>query len=261
LRIAVLAAASLFAGAPAHAQNVLPPSPGADGTDIVLELGGGGAVAPAYEGADDYLLSPWPIVSLHYLRLPYFGEFGGGPATGFSFAPSFRYVAKRDADDYDDLEGLDDVDAAFELGATVGYRYDMFRGFATLRQGLGGHHGLIGEIGLDAIAAPTPKLEVSLGPRLGFASEDYLDTYLGVTAAESAASGLREFDPDGGLKGIGIEANLRYALSPRWSLVGNAGYERLIGDAADSPITNVGSENQFTAGLGLTYTFGLDLFR
>lgn len=261
MRLSVLTAALLALGiGPTFGQVAPLPSPGADGTDIELELGLGGLVRPAYEGADDYLFQPWPIVTLHYLRLPVLGEFGGGPETGFLFSPSFRYVPERDEDDHDDLAGLDDVDAAFELGATIGYRYGMFRGFATLRQGLGGHHGLVGELGADAIFEPTQKFTVSLGPRLGFASDDYLDTYLGVSAAESIASGLPEYDPGGGFKSLGFEGEARYALTPKWSLVGEAGYDRLIGDAADSPIAEAGSVNQFNAGIGLTYRFGLDLY-
>ena len=170
-------------------------------------------------------------------------------------------MPSRDEDDYSDLEGLGDVSAAYEFGATVGYRYDFVRGFLTLRQGFGGHHGVVGEVGVDVIAEPLPKLTLSLGPRLGLASSDYLDTYLGVDAEQSAASGLREFDPDGGVSGVGLEVEARYALTPAWSVVANAGYERLVGDAADSPVTDVGSENQFTAGIGVTYRFGLDLFK
>jgi outer membrane scaffolding protein for murein synthesis (MipA/OmpV family) len=113
---------------------------------------------------------------------------------------------------------------------------------------------------VDAIVEPTPRLSVSAGPRLHFADSEYLDTYLGVSAEQSADSGLSEFDPDGGLKGVGVEAEARYALTQRWSLVGSAGYERLVGDAADSPIADAGSENQFTAALGLTYRFGIDFY-
>jgi len=233
---------------------------GANGEDIVLELGGGALVRPAYEGADDYTLHPWPIVELRFLRLPVLGTFGGGPETGLSFAPSFRFVEERDDDDYSELTGLGDVDFAFEAGGKVGYRQGMLRGFVAIRHGFGGHEGIVGEAGLDLIVAPTPSLEVSGGPRLSFASDDYLDTYLGVTAAQSAASGLPVFDPDGGIKGVGVAGEAKYALTPRWSLVGEAGYERLIGDAADSPITDRGSENQFSAAIGLSYRFGLNLY-
>jgi outer membrane scaffolding protein for murein synthesis (MipA/OmpV family) len=265
LAVRVLAFSTLLLGVANSAWSQEPPPPpdaalGAAAEDIVLELGGGGLVGPAYEGADDYLISPLPFVRLHYLRLPHVGAFGGGPEAGLSIGPSFRFVPERDDDDYSELEGLGDVDAAFELGGTISYRLDMWRGFATARHGFGGHDGIVGELGVDAIVEPTSRLTVSAGPRLHFADSDYLDTYLGVTAAQSAASGLSEFDPDGGLKGVGVEAEARFALTPRWSIVGSAGYERLVGDAADSPITEAGSENQFTAALGLTYRFGLDFF-
>ena len=101
---------------------------------------------------------------------------------------------------------------------------------------------------------------MALGPRLFFASEDYLQTYLGVTPAQAAASGLPVFDPDGGIRGVGLEADFKYRISQRWSVVGEVGYERLVLDAAESPIAELGSENQFAAALGLTYRFDLDLF-
>jgi outer membrane protein len=53
---------------------------------------------------------------------------------------------------------------------------------------------------------------------------------------------------------------LRYEFAPKWAVRGEFIYEKLIGDAADSPIVQVGSENQFTAKLGLTYLFQLKLF-
>ena len=261
-RLAVAAIAAVLA-TPARAQDPLPPDAplnvGPD--DLVLELGIGAqgraglhrrrrlSAATLADRADSL------SASAGYRRVR------RRPETGLFVGPSFRYVPSRDEDDYSDLEGLGDVSAAYEFGATIGYRYDFVRGFLTLRQGFGGHHGVVGEVGVDLIAEPLPKLSVSLGPRLGLASSDYLDTYLGVDAEQSAASGLREFDPDGGIKGVGLEAEARYALTPAWSVVANAGYERLVGDAADSPVTDVGSENQFTAGIGVTYRFGLDLFK
>jgi outer membrane protein len=136
----------------------------------------------------------------------------------------------------------------------------MFRAVAAVRQGFGGHDGIVGEGGVDFVVEPVPPLTVSVGPRVSFASEDYMETYFGVDAAQSAASGLPVFDAEGGIKGVGVEAEWRYALTRRWALVGEAGYERLVSDAADSPITEVGSENQFSAALGLTYRFGLDFY-
>ena len=45
-------------------------------------------------------------------------------------------------------------------------------------------------------------------------------------------------------------------LGSRWGLFSYARYERLIGDAAKSPIVRrFGSRDQLSAGLGLSYTF------
>ncbi len=234
---------------------------GANGEDIVLEFGGGGKVRPAYEGADDYTVQPWPVVELHFLRLPFLGSIGGEPESGFSFAPSFRVVPDRDDDDHPELTGLDDIDLAVELGGTLSYRMGMLRPLVTVRHGFGGHDGIIGEAGLDFVAEPRPDLSVSFGPRLHFADSDYLETYLGVTPAEAMpASAFPAFEPDGGVKGAGLEGEAKYRLTRNWAIVGKASYERLLGDAAESPIAEEGSENQFTAALGLTYRFGLDLF-
>ncbi len=251
---------SLFA-APAAAQQ--PSSDwifGANGEDLVLEVGGGPKLTPAYEGADDYTFVPWAIVDLRYLHLPGIGTFGGGPEGGFSFGPSFRFVRARDSGDYSQLSGLSDVDFAVEVGGKAAYRYDMIRGSLAVRRGFGGHNGFVVDLGLDAVVDPTPELSVSFGPRLYLASDDYMQTYFGVTPAESAASGLAAFDPSGWLKGAGVEGEMRYALSRHWAVRGKAGYERLLADAADSPITRAGSRNQFNAAIGLTYRFGLDLF-
>lgn len=262
MRIPLVALAAFWLASPAMAQT---PTDdwifGAGGEDIVLEVGGGPLVKPAYDGADEYIVRPWPSVTLDYLRLPGIGTFGGSSQKdGFKFKPSFRFVRERDASEYSDLAGLDDVDWAIEAGGTVGYRYGMLEGFATVRQGFHGHHGIVAEIGLDAHLDPSPDFELSIGPRVHLASDDYFDTYFSVSPAEAAASGYPVFDAQGWLHGAGVEAKGRYQLSRHWAVRGEAEYERLLGDAADSPITKAGSANQFRAALGLTYRFGLDLF-
>ncbi len=230
--------------------------------DLVLEVGMGGAYGPAYEGASDYRLTPWPIVTLHYLWLPGLGEVkGNARRDGFSFGPSFRFVRKRDSADFTALHGLNNVDTAFEVGGKFAYTFGMFRAHASLRRGFGGHEGFVGEAGLDVTFSPTPATEVSFGPRMSYASAEYMRTYLGVTPAESLTSGLVAFNPDGGIKGVGAELNARYAFTPQWSMLGSLEYERLVGEAADSPIAKAGDLNQFTAKLGLSYRFGLNLFR
>jgi outer membrane protein len=131
---------------------------------------------------------------------------------------------------------------------------------ANLRQGFGGHDGLVGEAGLDLVAFPDSRTEIGVGPRISYADADYMRTYLGVTPAESVTSGLAAYDPGGGIKGAGAELIARYAFTPAWALSGSFAWERFVGDAADSPIVQTGDIDQFTARLGVSYRFGLKLF-
>jgi MipA family protein len=89
-----------------------------------------------------------------------------------------------------------------------------------------------------------------------------MDTYFGVTEAEASASGshLTACDPASSFKTAGLEARAVYALSDTTRLHIRAGWDRFIGDAADSPIVAVGSKDQFSIGAGLTYRFSFDLF-
>ena len=228
--------------------------------DIVIDLGIGGRVQPTFEGSSDYEVLPYPLVGLRFLRLPVFGEVVSGRERIFSIYPSINFVRARDSDDAAYLNGLDDVDFAFELGPGVSLRSGPFRGFAEIRYGITGHNGFVGEAGLDYIVRPLDRLSISAGPRVGFASTEYMDTYFGITPAESLASGLPAYDPDAGFKDVGIGSLVEYELNEKVRLYAEGTWKRYVGSAADSPIVEAGSEDQFTIGIGITYRFGLDLF-
>ena len=265
LRLSALLVSVLLpaVGAAQDAQPLLPDSEAALETpaaDLVIELGGAALLAPAYEGSDEYTLSPVPLASIEFLRLPGLFELGGGADQGLSLFPSFRMVGERDDDDFDGLEGLGDVDRAIELGGGVAYQYAALRGYVAVRRGFGGHEGLVGETGVDVLAAPSPGLTLGAGPRVTFASQDYVQTYFGVTPAQAALSRLPAYDAEGGIKSVGVEGEARYELTENWALNATLGYQHLVGDAADSPVTALGSEHQFSASLGLTRRFSFDLF-
>lgn len=229
--------------------------------DIVLEIGAGGAMRPAYEGAKGYEFNPTGFFTLHYLWLPGIGDVKKERADeGFSIGPSFRYVYKRDSDDQPELRGLGNIDAAYELGGRIAYQWSLFRPWLAVRYGFGGHSGIVAETGLDLRFRPSAVTEFTIGPRASFATSEYMRTYFGVAPAESTRSGLGAYSPGGGIKGAGLEVSGRYELTEQWALVGLAYYERLIGDAAASPIVKAGNENQVTAKLGLSYKFRIKLF-
>ncbi|MEW9837746.1 MipA/OmpV family protein [Mesorhizobium marinum] len=177
--------------------------------------------------------------------------------------PSFDFNGKREASDARELTGTETVDWALEVGLGVGYRYDWLRGTVEVRQGINGHEGQVVELGLDVIAALVETLQLNFGPRLTWASGEYMDTYFGVTESESSAPGSRlsAYDPGSSFKTAGLEARATYAVSQNTRLHMRAGWDRFIGDAAESPIVEAGSKDQFSIGGGLTYRFSFDLFR
>jgi outer membrane protein len=141
-------------------------------------------------------------------------------------------------------------------------RATIFRLRGELRRGFGGHHGFIADLGADFVMRPADRWLVSIGPRISVADSEYMETFYGVNAAQSVRSGLLAYNPSGGFQKAGVIASANYQLTPNWTVLGFARYDRLLGEAADSPLVQVGgSENQFSTGLGVSYSFDVNLFR
>jgi len=263
-----LLSASLFAAVTqaVHAQDGVsaPEDRPLPAKQFVLDLGGGAIVKPKYPGAEDYLVYPFPIVSVGRFYVPGLGQVVEGDKTkrGFFVYPSFDFYGERKASDSSDLTGTRTVDWAVELGLGAGYRYDWLRGFVELRQGFNGHEGQVAEFGVDFITNPMDRLEVIFGPRASWASNDYMDTYFGVTAAEAAASGgaLTAFNADSGFKTVGLVARASYAWTDETTFHLQGGWDHFVGDADNSPIVNAGSGDQFSVGVGVSYRFAFDIF-
>ncbi len=232
----------------------------APGTDIDIEIGLGGMYKPQWEGSEDYLLSPYPIISLNFLSIGPL-QIGGGPQRVISVRPDFGFRGERDQNDDANLRGLGDVDAAFEFGLAGIFRQRFIKAEIGVRRGFGGHEGFVGEASVQGVVTPLPRLTLSVGPEVTFADDEYMETYFGVSAAQAARSGLRQFNASGGVKSAGVIANSRYQVNDHVAILGRASWHRLIGDAADSPIIGrAGREDQFMIGAGMSYRFRLDLF-
>jgi MipA family protein len=73
----------------------------------------------------------------------------------------------------------------------------------------------------------------------------YQRAWFGVSPQAAAASGLPQLRPTSGLYAIGATSGAAYQFNRDWGLFGFARYERLVGDAARSPIVQaLGSRDQ-----------------
>src|SRR5690606_5956318 len=124
---------------------------GADPSDDWrVTIGGGGMLRPDYLGSDDYEFLALPLFDLRY-RDRFFLSTRDGLGANLLDSPNWRagpvlkYRHRRDQDDNAALRGLGDVDSAGEAGGFVHYDLRPFSAGAEVRQGFGGHEGLIGD--------------------------------------------------------------------------------------------------------------------
>lgn len=234
--------------------------------DWRMTIGAQGVVVPQFEGSDTYRIRPMPIFSIRRAHsLARFKAPDDGLRIGLIEVENVRvgavgkYRGRRAEKDSADLRGLGNVGHAVELGAFAEiWATQNFRLSAELRHGLGGHTGILADLGADFVMRPDSQWTISAGPRLAWSNGEYNRTYFGVTVGQSAASGLRAYAPEAGVRSLGFVGSASYAMTPDWSLQAYARYDRLMGDVRSSPLVSQrGSANQFAAGFGLSYSFNV----
>jgi outer membrane scaffolding protein for murein synthesis (MipA/OmpV family) len=219
-----------------------------------------GAIArPGYFGDDSSEIAPDFSVNVGYARI---GDLDfGNPdplyrPTGFGLRGSFRFIPERNSDEYDELAGLETVERTAEAGLGLSYSTGDFEVFADARYGFLGHETFIGEIGADAIGYVGDRWTLRAGPRVIVGTDDFADTYFGVSSQEASRSAFSQYDASGGLLSVGISLEADYQIGDRWGISAGLRVDELQGDAADSPIS--AEDTQFRARIGVTrrFTFG-----
>ncbi len=222
----------------------------AQSNGVEVTLGAGAVYAPGYFGSDEAVLGPTGSFALERLRFGSVAIGEGDNTYGFGYHGGFRYIGARKAADYPELKGLIDLDASVELGGGLHYAASEYYLYADVRYGVIGHESFVAEVGADAYYRPTQELTLAAGPRVLLGSDDYAQTYFGVTGAEAAASSFDSFQAGGGVISSGLEASATYQFNDDWGVVGTVRYDLLREDAAASPITL--SDDQLSVGIVLT---------
>lgn len=257
MRLIPLFVLALFAGTqPAAAQD-------GDQPPRRTRVGIGPQVTPRYPGASTAQWSPYIDISRTRGDTPFTFE-APDESTGVSLYEDDRLaigpvVGLQNSRRRRDTGGaLHRVGFTVEPGVSVQYSIaPQLRARLEVRQGIGGHKGLTGLAGIDYVARDADRWLVSIGPRLTFADGRYSRAYFGITPQDATASGLAAYRPGGGVTALGAAGSGQYALGRRWGVFGYAKYDRLTGDAATSPVTRrFGSRDQWSGGVGLSYTFG-----
>ncbi len=226
-------------------------------------IGTGVQWIPTFPGADTSRIAFLPLVDTWRVGAPMTPEspdeaFGfavlGERNAGLSFGPPLTFAPTRSADD---LPGMPKVGFGMEAGVfTDLWPVKPLRLRAELRQGIGAHKALTGDLAADFVWRDGNEGPIlTAGPRLRWGSGKYNRAYFGVAAP--GAGGFAAYEPGSGFYAMGATAGVRVPIGGKFGLYGYAGYDRLIGNASESPIVRAGKADQFSAGLSLTYRFRL----
>jgi len=115
--------------------------------------------------------------------------------------------------------------------------------------------GLTAELEASYGAVLTQALKGSVSLSAMFADRAYNRDYFGVNQTQSDRSGYRVYEPGAGLKHAALTTSLGYALTEHLELGLMAQYKRLTGPAADSPLVERGSADQFLSALTVGFKF------
>lgn len=236
-----------------------------DPDTYIVTLSGTVVGAPRYPGAEGYIVVGYPGIDM---RRPGETRRFSAPDDNFSVSlydddylrvgPTARFVAGRYfADDRHHLFGFRDTRFAIEPGIFLEvYPLPSIRLRGELRQGLYGHHGTVGTIGADYIL-PTGRWELSIGPRVNVGDASFARKYFGVTAVDAALNGRVTPYALTSFVAAGVIGAATYTPDEVWAYTAFAGYTRILGEAANSPLVRrpFGSPDQVTLGLKISYTF------
>src|SRR5262249_31574446 len=135
------------------------------------------------------------------------------------------------------LAGLGNVGPTAEVGGFVEYwPTTWLRARAEVRQGIGGHHGIVSDETLDFVVPVSPQLTLSAAPPSRIATKAPTTAFFSVNERQSAMWGLPMFDVGAGVRSVGLGTQARYQWNPRWASHAFVEYQRLTGDVGDSPI-------------------------
>jgi len=273
----LILAAGLLLALKVKADDGPPPKP-----DLNFEVGAGSMYMPAFIGSKTYQLMLVPDLRITY-KDDFFASYEDGVgynlynSDGWRAGPLMRYEFGRNEDGANPLRvagpksnalrGLGNISDTLELGGFADYTWDKWNAKAELLQGVNGAKGFVSNLSLSYAADIShtfyregPPLIVSMGPDATLVGGAYNRTYFGVDAKQSTNSGLPRYDAGGGVLKYGLESVLILPVTYKITATLIAGYHRLSGDAAKSPlIRERGTPNQ--AGIGIFFTYSIGFSR
>ncbi|WP_053064240.1 MipA/OmpV family protein [Caballeronia mineralivorans] len=229
-------------------------------------VGAGVFSEPKYPGASDRKFQPVPLLGASYGR--YFIGASPDAETPLGLGAylyrdshwrvgavvSYDFIKPRKESDDSHLRGLGDIDRTAHASVFVNYTLAWLTARSSVSTDIGGkHQGTTATVDLEAKYSPIERLTLTAGPGLTWASSQYEQTFYGVTAAQSALSGLRQYSPKSGISSVRFSVGASYRLTDHWNVGTRVTASNLRGDAGNSPV--VEKKDQIFYGAFASYRF------
>ncbi len=236
-------------------------------SDWIITLGGDVRGVPHYMGSDQIAGAFSPYFDRHRPGTPdpfHSPRDGTGIAVydngTVAFGPVGSLIWQRRESSTAALNGLGNLGYTIQVGGYLDYwASPWLRMRVEGMQGFGAANGFTANFSMDAVVPVTTALTLSGGPRARVDTASAESPYFSISQAQSAASGLPVYNASGGLQSVGLGTQAKYRFNPAWATYSFVEYDKLVGSTAASPIVSGpgGSANQWTFGLGLTYSFAI----
>lgn len=245
--------AGLTLAAVAHAEN-----------QYAISLGGG--FAPRYQGSNQYRAVVAPSFSAMFGN-GFFVDTSAGAGyrlslpNGAFVSAALGYAAGRSDENRFDLAGSDHLKGMGKIPGSV--LVGMRAGVQLLDGGelsvaidapvTHTSRGLSGHVDLAVPVFKAGRHDIVVTGSVHAGTGRYMQTFYGVTDAQSAASGFRPYSTSGGVDSATLSLAWNWGMSRHWSVHATSGFTRLLGRYGDSPI--VQTRSNYYGMVGATYKF------
>ncbi|PPD53291.1 MAG: MltA-interacting MipA family protein [Methylotenera sp.] len=198
---------------------------------------------PAYDGSDEYKLKVVPTISVDYEDGLFFAGIGGigsYPIQGENYklgASIGRSFGREESKDRKNLRGMGDIDSSTTISLMGEYGFGPVDISGKLTKG-NSDYGTTATMEIGTRFPITNDLMLMTSAGLTWADDDHMNSYFGVSSVQAARSSYRRYQAESGIKSVGVNAGAFYALTKEVDMALMLSADKLLGDAADSPITH-----------------------
>ena len=242
----------LSAGVPLLAQS----EPAPTGWEATVLLAN--EMMPRYAGSRAYRFEATPLFDIRYKDI-YFISAIEGLGVNLSQSKSHRlgialtYDLGRSEDAAPILRGLGGINATPEVKVFADYVVYPIVFRMDIRRALGGYSGLVADVAGYLPLYASDNLVSFIGPSLTWSNRTTLGSYFGISPAQSAATGLPQYQLGAGLRSAGFGADVTWTIHNHWILNAAGGIQRFTDHIYQSPLVQTRLESAVSISGGYAF--------